>query len=409
MLGIGTGIMNAAGAGAGGGGGAQFDPCASLPGAAGSRLILDMWDETALVYGNGGGTNSGYNNDGSTVSFLPSKDRFSTWDTWANLVATVTEEVTDPTLDTPGNWTTSGCTISGGAATFSGTSGAYFEQDTTISSLTGSNEWYLVTVTLSSYTSGRIEVTLGSGSVINRVPVAGENYFWLRAQTGGTNKLRILSDISANELTAVVSDVSCKRIPGNHMFITTNSNSLSINTDGNGIKYLSGTSDGMYTGAIATIPPYLGVMLMGQANDVAQSSYDSFFAIQSTNNLAFGNNPTPTGGANFEMTLNTPGTTEQWRAGAGTAGSLDIWELQLDWTTTDAYQIWKNNASQTTGTLSVGTSLTDTPASTYRLMTSGNGVDELNGFMYGLYCWEADGTQLAGFYDWLNSNTGSTL
>ena len=408
MLGIGTGIMNAAGAGAGGGGGGGgFDPVADLPGTRG-RLIVDLWDSTALIYSNGAGPNTGGPPAVNDVGFIPSKDGFSTWDTWENLVAGVTEECSDPTLDTPGNWTTTSATISGGAATFTGVTPASIVDDTVIASLTATREWYLVTVTFSSYTSGRMDVIVSDTSAINVTPAVGENYFWVYADNGGGQKLIIQSDTASNVLTGVISDVSCKRVPGNHLYCSSASNRLFKNTDGNGIPYLSGVSDGMLTANNITVPTWLGMMVMGQGNDVAQSSYDSLFSVDGTDNLAFGNNPTRSGAWNFEITLNAPGVTNIWKSGEDNGGDLAIWEADIDWASGLSYEIYKNDSSVATGTAPSAINLTGA-TNIYRMMTSGNGVDELTGNIYGLYMWESDGTQPAGLFDWLNTNTGEVF
>lgn len=407
MLGIGTGITDAAGAGAGGGGGASFDPCADLPGGRG-RTIIDLWDTTCLIYDSKTGASNGGPPSTTNVGLVPSKDAFDTWDTWENLVAGITEECTDPTLDTPGDWTTSDVTIAGGTATFTGVATANMVQNTAISSLTAADEWYLVTLEFSAYTSGRVEVRIGTSTALNVTPAVGTNYVWMYVNTGGTNQLTILSDAASNQLIGTISDVSIKRVPGNHQSVLAASNSLFTEEDANGISYLSGISDGMLSENNITVPTYLGWMVMGQGDDIAQNDYDSLFAVDGTDDLSFGNNPTRSGAWDFEITLNVPGTTNVWKSGENNGGDLAIWEGALDWSDTLAYQIYKNDTSVTTGTAPSAINFTGA-ANRYRLMTSGNGADELRGNIYGLYIWESDGTQIAGLFDWLNTNTGEVF
>lgn len=400
-------ILGITGGAGGGGGGGPFDPVADLPGTDAERVIIDCWDETCLKY-SGTIPNFGAEatTNGADLGLIPSKDRFTAHDTWDNLIGSRTELSQDAGFDNAGVWTLSGVSVTGSAAVFSGTSGASATSAT--GRITQDNDWHCVEVVVSAYTSGRFRVGVGGGATGNTGYFdpggTGTFYAWLTSDLG-TGVIVLESDTAGNAFTGSIASLSVKHVPGNHMYTNVSSNRAARQQDGSSNYVARFTSDGMLTRNNCTVPDVLGVCVAGADDGGAHSIYDSFVAVDANDNLAFGHN----GSTGYQQALFTPGTTSVWDSATNISGEFHIWEFTLDWVTTDAWEVWKDDTSQSSGTLSVATDLTETPGVIYRMATSGNGGAELDCDIYGLYIYDASAGRNTDLISWVNDNTGSQL
>lgn len=391
ILGLGVG-------GGGGGPGPGFDPVADLAGT--QRVIADYWDSTSHFKAVPGSFDTAVSTTGEAVGFVMDKSKFSSHDTASALITATSERLTNGDFSSAGSWTTSNTTITGGVVQFSGTSGAYVEQNSIADE---DNQWYLVQIEISSFTSGSFRVSVGGGAAANSnyyTPSGAETvYCWKQSdQNGTTNYFRIEAN-TTGPFNGDITFASVKKIPGNHLKTSSTAQRPFRQQDGNSIWYLDfDGGDVLWTDAV-TWPSGFWVVVMGNPNAVTHANYDGLISMDSTDRWNFGNSTSNAG--DWRPGLHEPGTTEIWNAGADDE-TLRIWEIRID-DTDDEYEIYRDNSSlvsTTSNTFNIGSAELNS-------MASANRGAPLDGICYGVYLYADSGGRDADLYTFINDNTGN--
>ena len=409
MLGIGTGIMNAAGAGAGGGGGG-FNP---------SQLTLlgayEMFDRssTFIGYRNLKASPTTYIPQGKTkidtnyLGTIMDKSQLPGWDgtqTFQEWLDATTPDVDHDFSSDPGYTLGTGWAITGGnlVATASNALATYdFSAE--------DNTYYYYELTFGAYTSGKYGLdfggNLGTGNVDGATSTTYQGVIWSGASGNGNLEI---TGVAANY---EIASVKVWKTPGNHVFSTGNDRGTA-QTDGNGIYYLNTLNGDWFIGdELATIAgTNISGLAMFDPNDTgAMSAYGAIAHIglnaTTEDNILFGNK---TGGGSFTPNLHIDdgSNTEDLytRGSANTALQLAEWNVNGG----TSYQVWEDGSSVASGTPTYTVDMTG-QSNNISIGTTVEGNDSLDayGALYAVYFYEGD--RSADLHTYVNTNTGENF
>jgi len=346
--------------------------------------VYDIQDLTSLFTGLDQG--AGSFSPSTTTDVAKIADKAGITGTYADYLTGLTDALTDGDI-TSDSWTTSsGIAYNSGAYDFDGTNvSALLSQ----ASVLTDEAYYVVTVTVSAYTSGSARIQLGGDANANSdydIDSATTFTFFYKAQDGGSNTFAIESN-SGDTFIGSIGSVSVKEVSGVYMGSTTVGTSPTLLQHANDGYYLEfDGGDWMRQPDDVPLGDDMIVSCAVNADDDAQ--WTAIWSLDTTTDILLGNQAS--GGTSFVPGLRNATDTEYTDAG-GDDNGINVWDVYID-ETSNEFSIEKNGTEVLAATTPTTTVALHATANRLRIGTDPSETNHLSMDFYGLVMYE--GTEI---------------
>ena len=261
------------------------------------------------------------------------------------------ELIIDPSFDNPAYWATNSPTVvvTGGNAVFTNslTGNAILKDGITLL-----NKWYKVKIVVPSITSValRVGTSIGTGDLPSPNITSAGVYTFILPSLGVTRRFQITA--VGGPVNAVVSEISVKELPGNHAYQTTSSARPLLQKNAiTGAYYakFDGINDFLQTAAInlSTINSMSLCTAVDQSLAGTGGMIYEFSQSIDTNNGAFSQTGTPSGGLNYFSSSSKGTAVATTNSSTASASAAILNKMQISTNTLNVLMNGNNYSSST--------------------------------------------------------------